>query len=79
MIPNAEELSNISDEAVRILSAKLPDAELYELGAMFLSIGCYLTANAIPDLWPQLKNTALLSQQLLNQEEAKQKSNIILP
>lgn len=72
-----QERELISDEVVRLLVAKLPDAELYELGAMMLSIGCFLTANALPDMWPQLRNTAVLSHQLLHQEEAKQKSNII--
>jgi hypothetical protein len=62
------DLSLISDEMVHALTEKIPTAELHELGAIFISIGCYLTATAIPDLWPQLKPAAVLAHQLLNQK-----------
>lgn len=68
---STSELPQISNEMVHALTQRLPRAELYELGAVFISIGCFLTASAIPDLWPQLKDTANLSHQLLNQKENK--------
>ena len=76
MISTAE-LPQISDELVHGMTKRLPQAELYELGAVFISIGCFLTASAIPDLWPQLKETANLSHQLLNQKENKDAQSAI--
>jgi len=49
--------------------------ELYELGALFLSVGSYLTASAVPDLWPQIKSVASLAHQLLDQEKMKEKAD----
>jgi hypothetical protein len=70
----SEELATISDDIVKYVSNKHP-MELYETGALLLSIGAFLTANAIPDLWPQLKPTASLAHQLLDQEKMKEKSD----
>ena len=69
----SEELAVISDDIVHYMSNKHP-MELYETGALLLSIGAFLTANAIPDLWPQLKPTAALAHQLLDQEKMKEKT-----
>jgi len=85
MLPPKEELAVISDEVVKMLDSKLPNAELYEMGAILISMGTFMVANAIPDLWAHVKPAAILAHQLMNQEEAKSKiivpetPNIILP
>lgn len=56
------------DDAIRHLKNKIPNAELYELGALLISAGCFLVASAIPELKPQLIIPANLAHQLLNQE-----------
>ena len=71
------DLSTISDEMVHELTKRLPSAELHELGAVFISIGCFLAANAIPDLWPQVKPAAILSHQLLNQKLLQKKEDLV--
>ena len=60
---------NDIDETIKFLHSKIPSAELYELGAIFLSVGAFLVASAIPDLKAQLIPTANLAHQLLNQKE----------
>lgn len=71
-----DDLAKISDDVVVDLTHRLPKAELYELGSLLISIGCFITASAIPELWPRLKPTAELSHELLFQKEIKQKLNI---
>jgi hypothetical protein len=56
------------DDAIRFLKKQIPNAELYELGALLISAGCFLVASAIPELKPQLVPPANLAHQLLNQE-----------
>jgi hypothetical protein len=73
MIVSKDELASISDETVHNLTKRLPKAELYELGALLISMGCFLTASAIPDLWPRIRDTANLSHELLNQNTMKKK------
>jgi len=63
----SSELADASDKVTRFLHKEYPALELHELGALFVSTGCYLTSSAIPDLWPQLKPAAVLAHQLLNQ------------
>lgn len=70
---NTNNLSQTSDELVRAAKRMAPEMELHELGGWFLSIGCFLSSNAIPDLWPQLRSAALISQDLLNQEKTGDK------
>lgn len=65
-LPNVEPSA---DKIVRHAKTLFPDAELYELGALFMSIGVFLTSNALPDMWKDLKPTALLAHQLLNQKD----------
>lgn len=72
-------IEQISEDIIRDTKAKLPNAELYELGGILLSLGSFLVASAIPEMWPQLRNTALLSQELLNQEKMKQKFDSLNP
>lgn len=59
------DLPDIADDIVRYTLGKFPNLELHELGALLMSAGIFLTANAIPDLWPRLRATAELSHQLL--------------
>ena len=65
-LPNVEPSA---DKIVRHAKTLFPDAELYELGALFMSIGVFLTSNAVPEMWKDLKPTALLAHQLLNQKD----------
>lgn len=51
--------------------------ELHESGALLVSIGIYQIAASIPDLWPQLRNVAILAQQLLNQDANKKKAEAL--
>lgn len=62
-------MSGVADKISRLIRDEFPDAELYELGAFLTSSGIYLVANAMPDMWPRLKETAILVHQLLNQKE----------
>lgn len=57
------------DEVIKLLHHKIPNAELYELGALLMSAGSYLVASAIPELKPQLVPFANLAHQLLTQEQ----------
>lgn len=79
MILSPDKLAEVSDKVVHNLTQELPTAELHELGALLISIGCFLTASAIPDLWPRLKDTANLSHELLNQEKMKAKLHTLSP
>ena len=74
MIPESK-LEEVSEQIVKLLHTSLPDAELYERGAFLTSTGIFLIANAIPDLWPQLKPTATLAHELLNQHLNKERVN----
>lgn len=60
------------DETIRYLRKKIPDAELYELGAILMSAGAYLVSAAIPDMKEQLIPFANIAHQLLTQEEDAQ-------
>lgn len=67
-----EQIKNASEKIVKTLRDELPDAQLYEMGAILISSGCFITANAIPDLWPRLRGTAELAHQLLlNKQHGK--------
>lgn len=67
-----KQTQDAAERIVKSLHDELPSAELYELGAILLSSGCFLVANAIPDLWPRLRGTAELAHQLLlNKEHGK--------
>lgn len=67
-----KQIQDAAERIVKSLHDELPSAELYELGAILLSSGCFLVANAIPDLWPRLRGTAELAHQLLlNKEHGK--------
>jgi hypothetical protein len=66
-----EELGECADEIARLIRKKFPEAELFELGAFLTSSGIFMIANAIPDLWQELKPVAVLSHQLLNQANAE--------
>lgn len=70
------ELSDVADDLVHYIHAKYPHMELYELGALLISSGCFLTASAIPDLWPRLKAPASLAHELLLNEQTKVKLNV---
>ncbi len=69
-------LSELSDEIVHEVRKHVPDAELYELGALLISIGTFLTASAIPDLWPRLRGTASLAHELLLNTQTQEKLNV---
>ncbi len=73
------ELADASEKITRFLRREYPSLELHELGALFVSSGCYLTASAIPDLWPQLKPAAMLAHQLLNQTTQKNNETLNVP
>lgn len=75
MIDNSN-LPRLSDDIVHEVKKFVPDAELYELGALLISIGCFLTASAIPDLWPRLKGTAVLAHELLLNTQTKEKLDV---
>lgn len=75
MIDNSN-LPRLSDDIVHEVKKFVPDAELYELGALLISIGCFLTASAIPDLWPRLRGTAELAHELLLNTQTKEKLNV---
>jgi hypothetical protein len=75
MIDNSN-LPRLSDDIVHEAKKFVPDAELYELGALLISIGCFLTASAIPDLWPRLRGTAELAHELLLNTQTKEKLNV---
>lgn len=75
MIDNSN-LPRLSDDIVHEVKKLVPDAELYELGALLVSIGCFLTASAIPDLWPRLRGTAELAHELLLNTQTKEKLNV---
>lgn len=70
---STEQLPDVADDLVRYVHEKHPHMELFEIGALLLSSGCFLTASAIPDLWPRLRNTAALSHELLLNEQTKEK------
>ena len=59
------DLPHMADDLVHYARERFPSLELHELGAILMSAGIFLTANAIPDLWPRLRGTAELSHQLL--------------
>jgi len=63
-----KDIQKAADEAIRTLKAQLPNADLYELGAIFLSCGAFLIVSALPDLKDSLKESALIAHQLLNQD-----------
>ena len=75
MIDNSK-LSSLSDDIVHEVRKLVPDAEIYELGALLISIGSFLTASAIPDLWPRLKGTAALAHELLLNTQTQEKLNV---
>lgn len=72
----SEELADMSKDITEYAAGKYP-MELYELGALFVSIGTFQIASAIPELWPQLKSAAITAHQLLNQEVNKQKAEAL--
>ena len=72
----SEELADISKDIVEYVVSK-HQMELYELGALFVSIGTFQIASSIPDLWPQLKSAAITAHQLLNQEVNKKKAEAL--
>lgn len=72
----SKELADMSQDIVEYAVSKYP-MELYELGALFVSIGTFQIASAVPELWPQLKSAAITAHQLLNQEVNKQKAEEI--
>ena len=57
------------DEVIRLLRSRIPEAELYELGALLMSAGSFLVASAIPEMKPQLVPYAELAHQLLTQKK----------
>jgi hypothetical protein len=60
-----DEVEEAAEKIVRFAHQTFPSAELHELGAILISSGCFIVANAIPDLWPRLRGTAELAHQLL--------------
>ena len=78
-----DELAAASEAVVTYMTEKYP-MEMYERGALLMSVGAFLVASAIPDLWPDLKHTAILAHQLLDQAKMSDKlteleSKIITP
>lgn len=69
-------LPEVADELTHLIVKRFPDAELYEQGALLMSIGAYLTASCIPGLWPQLRGTASLAHELLLNTQTKEKLNV---
>lgn len=55
------------DECIRLLRTRIPDAELYELGALMITSGAFLVVSAIPGLKDKFHDAVELSHQLLNQ------------
>lgn len=72
MIPT-EDIPTAADNLVRHVHSTYPHMELFEIGALLLSAGCFLTASSIPELWPRLRGTAELSHELLLNEKTKEK------
>lgn len=70
---STEQLPDIADDLVRYVHEKYPHMELFEIGALLLSSGCFLTSSAIPELWPRLRAAASLSHELLLNEQTKEK------
>ena len=70
----SEELATTSEALIIYMTEKYP-MEMYERGALLMSIGSFLVASAIPELWPDLKNTAILAHQLLDQAKMQDKMN----
>lgn len=66
---NIDEHKQDVDDVLRLLKKRIPEAELYELGALLITTGCFLVSSAIPDLKIQLVPIAELAHQLLNQEK----------
>lgn len=69
------DLPQMADDIVHYAREKFPTLELHELGAILMSAGIFLTANAIPDLWPRLRGVAELSHQLLLNNGTNQQRN----
>ena len=68
----SEELAAASEAVITYMTEKHP-MEMYERGALLMSIGSFLVASAIPELWPDLKHTAILAHQLLDQAKMSDK------
>ena len=69
-------LPDVADELTHLIIKRFPNAELYEQGALLMSVGAYLTASAIPSLWPQLRSTASLAHELLLNTQTQEKLNV---
>lgn len=63
--------SQISEKVLSLLRKEVPNAKGYELGALLISIGCWLIFIEVPTLKEELKPMMLLSRQLMEQEEIK--------
>lgn len=74
----SEELAAASESVINFMTEKHP-MEMYERGALLMSIGSFLVASAIPELWPDLKHTAILAHQLLDQENMQHKHSLLQP
>jgi hypothetical protein len=62
---------DLPDKVFRYTKSQHQFEEPYQLGAFLVSIGAFLIASSIPDLWKILSPSVDLSNQLLRQEELK--------
>lgn len=64
-----ERLEDVADKLVRYARDLAPHHDIHETGALLVSTGIFLIASSIPDVWPRLRGTAELANQLLLKTE----------